>query len=206
MRTAFVLSVLHTAFLAEAALVALLYACPFSTSSALFAKPIVVLTTIYAMIAAARALLVLIPQAKALVTFRAMLLFFVARLAQAAVGADVVIARVTLTAMLRAFKYTKTTDGMFQTSRTFGPGSFFSCNYQTITTQFALQFATTLAMRYYCTGIAGTLIVIISIVKVADWAMVMLLVKIRTTCITNLFTNIPVTQFTIVSLAYAVPA
>ena len=81
MRTTFVLSVLHTAFLAETALVALLYACPFSTSSALFAKPVVVLTTVYAMIAAARALLVLIPQAKALVTFGAMFLVFVAPLA-----------------------------------------------------------------------------------------------------------------------------
>ena len=123
MRAAFVLAVLKATFLAEAAIVAHLYAFPFDAAFALRANPVVVLAAVDAVLATAVAK-VHLSLAEAEVALKAMLqVAYGTILAHAAFVADVAFASIAHAAMLaatRAVRHAVIADGMFYAGRAFG--------------------------------------------------------------------------------------
>jgi hypothetical protein len=148
-RTAFVLAVLQTALLADAAFVALLYLCAFSTSSALRANPVVVLAAVDAVLATAIAPVHLfIAEAEfALETMPQVVYSTI--LAHTAVLADVAFASIANAAMLaatRAVRHTVIADGMFYAGRAFGQRVLVAGDNHARAAHLALQVTATFAM------------------------------------------------------------
>ena len=122
-RTAFVLAVLQTALLADAAFIALLYLCAFSTSSALRANPVVVLAAVNAVLATAIAPVHLFIAEAELALETMPQIVYGTILAHAAFVADVAFASIAHAAMLaatRAVRHAVIADGMFYAGRAFG--------------------------------------------------------------------------------------